>query len=229
MRGAPRLPRELFAFLRELASHNDRDWFQANRTRYREQVQEPLLEFIAAFAEPLGEIAPRFVADPRPAGGSMFRIHRDVRFSKDKRPYKTHAAAQFRHRMGRDVHAPGFYLHLEPGNVFAGVGMWRPDGAALKAIRDAIVDDPDGWNSAITRRGFAALFDQGGDRLIRPPRGFDADHPSIEEIKRKDFVAFRAFADSQAVAADFLEVYADSCRAAVPMVRFLTEAVGLDF
>ncbi len=229
MSTVPVLPRELLGFLRELARHNDRDWFQSNRERYRSQVQEPLLDFIAAFAEPLAELAPRFVADPRPVGGSMFRIHRDVRFSKDKRPYKTHAAAQFRHREGRDVHAPGFYLHLEPGNVFAGVGIWHPDGATLKAIRDAIVDHPDGWNAALAHRDFTGIFEQGGDRLVRPPRGFDADHPSIEELKRKDFVAFRAFDDSQAVAPDFLEVYTASCRAAVPMVRFLTEAVGLDY
>jgi len=229
MTDAPRLPHELFRFLGELAEHNDRDWFQANRERYRCEVQEPLLDFIAAFAEPLAAFAPRFVADPRPVGGSMFRIHRDVRFSKDKRPYKTHAAAQFRHRRGRDVHAPGFYLHLEPGNVFAGVGIWRPDGASLKAIRDAIVDDPGGWNAAITHRGFRPPFEQGGDRLTRPPRGFDADHPAIEELKRKDFVAFRAFDDARAVAPDFLAVFADSCRTAVPMVRFLTEAVGLDY
>ena len=134
MSDAPVLPRELFGFLRELAENNDREWFQANRDRYREQVQEPLVAFIAAFSEPLSELAPRFVADPRPSGGSMFRIHRDVRFSKDKRPYKTHASAQFRHRRGRDVHAPGFYLHLEPGNVFAGAGMWRPSRAGAARL-----------------------------------------------------------------------------------------------
>lgn len=229
MPDAPRLPRELFAFLRELADNNDRDWFQANRARYREHVQEPLLEFIAAFSEPLAGLSPEFVADPRPTGGSMFRIHRDVRFSKDKRPYKTHAAAQFRHRRGRDVHAPGFYLHLEPDNVFAGAGMWHPDGAALKAVRDAIVESPDAWTDAIGTPSFRDTFELQGDSLTRTPRGYDPDHPLIEDLRRKDFVAMRPFRDADALSPRFLETFNATCRTAAPMVRFLTRAVGLEY
>ena len=106
--------RELFHFLEDLNSNNRREWFEDNRARYEREVREPVIAFIMDFAPRLKQISSRFIADPRPIGGSMFRIYRDVRFSPDKRPYKTHAAARFPHVMSRDVHAPGFYLHLEP-------------------------------------------------------------------------------------------------------------------
>jgi uncharacterized protein (TIGR02453 family) len=214
---------ELFRFLEELKTNNTREWFQANRDRYRSQVQEPLLEFIAAFAEPLGVISPHFVASPKPVGGSMFRIHRDVRFSRDKSPYKTHAAAQFRHREGRDVHAPGFYLHLEPGNVFMGAGLWHPPGPTLKSVRDAIVEQSDRWRRA------TAKLDLGGDSLKRGPKGFDPDHPLIEDLKRKDFVTMTPSNQKAACSPGFMDEFVGACRAAAPMMRFLTEAVVLEF
>src|SRR5688572_21278461 len=121
----------LFQFLRELKANNDRSWFQANKGHYESDVKQPLLEFIADFGPPLREISEHFDADPGPVGGSLFRIYRDTRFSRDKTPYKTHAAAHFRHERGKDVHAPGFYLHLEPDNVFAACGIWHPDSDTL--------------------------------------------------------------------------------------------------
>ncbi len=145
----PNFSPEMFEFLSELKGNNTKEWFQANKERYRAEVQEPLLRFISEFADPLHAISPHFVADPRPSGGSMFRIYRDVRFSKDKSPYKTHAAAQFRHAAGKDAHAPGFYLHLEPGQVFVGAGSWHPASDALAAIRGAIVDKPARWTKIV--------------------------------------------------------------------------------
>jgi uncharacterized protein (TIGR02453 family) len=153
----------------------------------------------------------------------MFRIHRDVRFARDKSPYKTHAAAQFRHREGRDVHVPGFYLHLEPGNVFTGAGLWHPDGPTLAKIRGAIVDDPDGWKQA------SRSLTLGGENLKRPPRGFDPEHPMVEDLKRKDFVCFTELGHAVACSAGFLERFTETCRTASPFVRFLTEAVDLEF
>jgi len=214
---------DLFDFLNDLKRNNTREWFQANKERYRRDVQEPMLEFISAFAEPLSEISPSFVANPKPSGGSMFRIYRDVRFSRDKSPYKTHAAAQFRHREGRDVHAPGFYLHLEPGRVFMGAGLWHPDGATLAAIRSAMVDDPEGW-----RRASDGLS-LGGESLKRAPRGFDPDHPLIEDLKRKDLVCFADSDEAAACAPGFVDVFAAHCRSASDFMRFLTEAVGLEY
>ncbi len=194
---------DLFDFLSELADNNNREWFQANKDRYRRTVQEPLLRFISDFSGPLGEISPFFVADPRPAGGSMFRIYRDVRFSRNKSPYKTHAAAQFRHQEGKDAHVPCFYLHLEPGSVFAGAGLWHPPGPALTSIRNAIVESPETWTSMTTAKTFSKTFTIGGDSLKRAPRGIDPDHPLIDDLKRKDFICSRNFTQKQATSANF--------------------------
>ena len=213
----------LFDFFTDLKRNNSREWFQENKDRYTREVQEPLLAFISAFADPLAGISRHFVADPRPSGGSMFRIYRDVRFSRDKSPYKTHAAAQFRHREGRDVHAPGFYLHLEPDGVFMGAGIWHPDGATLGRIRGAIVDDPKRW------RKVSSDLALGGDSLKRAPRGFDPEHPLVDDLKRKDFVSFVDSSQAEACRSGFLSRFSDACRDSAPLVGFLCEAAALDF
>src|SRR5919108_6356028 len=138
---------ELFSFLRDLKEHNDRDWFNANKDRYENDLLEPALAFIEDFGLRLPAISPYLVADARRQGGSLFRIYRDTRFSKDKSPYKTHAGIYFRHELAKSAHAPGFYLHLEPGQVFLGAGIWRPDTEPLAQIRTAIAEDPDRWTS----------------------------------------------------------------------------------
>jgi uncharacterized protein (TIGR02453 family) len=221
--------RSFFQFLDELKANNTRDWFHANKDRFQHQVQEPLLRFIADFSDPLRSISRHFVADPRPTGGSMFRIYRDVRFSKDKSPYKTHAAAQFRHVAGRDVHAPGFYLHLEPSSVFVGAGLWHPERMVLDQIRTAIAEHPRKWTNAITQPEFTSRHQLGGESLKRPPRGYDPEHRLIEDIKRKDFICVENFSKTAACKADFIDQVANSFRAASPLMRFLTEAVGLKY
>jgi uncharacterized protein (TIGR02453 family) len=225
----PHFSTELFEFLRELSDNNTREWFAANRDRYRSVVQEPMLQFIADMAEPLRAISPAFIADPRPSGGSMFRIHRDVRFSRDTRPYKTHAAAQFRHRAHRDVHAPGFYLHLEPGQVFVGAGCWHPAREALGAIRSAIVERPARWRSVGSDPLFSAHHHLSGETLKRAPRGYDSGHPLIDDLKRTDFVCLEEFTDKAACGPAFIDDVAGSFAAARPLVRFLTDALDLDF
>ena len=220
---------DLFDFLSDLEGNNSREWFHASKDRYKRVVQEPLLRFISDFSEPLRRISPRFVADPRPSGGSMFRIYRDVRFSKDKSPYKTHAAAQFRHQEGKDAHTPCYYLHLEPGSVFAGAGLWHPPGPALSKIREAILESPDEWTAITTNLGFKKTYTLEGDSLKRAPRGIDPDHPLIEDLKRKDFIYSRSFSRKQATSAGFIDLFTDTCAATAPFVRFITEAVGHDF
>ncbi|MHC4599020.1 MAG: DUF2461 domain-containing protein [Planctomycetota bacterium] len=219
----------LFAFLKDLRNHNEREWFNANKARYEKDVKEPFLDFIADFSGPLLKISPHFLADPRPSGGSFFRIYRDTRFAKDKSPYKTHAAAQFRHVAGKNVHAPGFYLHLEPGSVFAGAGIWRPDGKALARIRKAIATDSKTWKKAVTGKAFRDNCILTGDSLKRPPRGFDPEHPFVEDLKRKDFLAFAEFSESQAVKADFIGRVTKAFKSASPMIKFLAGALGLPF
>jgi uncharacterized protein (TIGR02453 family) len=220
---------ELFRFLRELARHNDRDWFARNKERYDRDVRDPMLRFIADVARPLASVSPHIVADPRPVSGSMFRIYRDVRFSKDKRPYKTHAAAHFRHAAGRNVHAPGFYLHIEPGEVYFGAGIWHPDRDALAAIRGAIVDNARLWRHFTRRKSFrsACWFD--GDSAARPPAGIDPAHPLIEDLKRKDFTVIADSSESEATSQRFLERFIRFCKAVSPLNEFLAKSLGLEW
>ena len=218
-----------FAFLRALAENNNRDWFQANKERYEEVVREPALQFIRDFAPHLQQISPFFQADDRKSGGSMFRIFRDIRFSKDKSPYKTHTGIQFRHVEGKDAHAPGFYLHLEPRRIFAGVGSWHPAGEALAMIRNRIVKDPNGWKKAITNKAFARNFELTGESLKRPPRGYDPDHPLVTDLMRKDFIAVTQLTQKAVTSPEFLEEYARSCRAGAPLMEFLCRAVGAEY
>jgi len=218
----------LFSFLRELADHNDRAWFAKNKPRFVEDVQEPSIQFVADFERRLAKISPNFRADARPLGGSLFRIQRDIRFSKDKTPYKTHTGIHFRHRSAGDVHAPGFYLHLEPGSVFAAAGIWHPDTATQRRIRDAIVGDPAAWKRA-TGGAFAKTYRLEGESLKRPPPGYPADHPLIEDLKRKDFVCETPLSEKAATAPGFIDEYAKLCRAAVPFLRFLCGAAGVPF
>ncbi|HEV8353132.1 MAG TPA: DUF2461 domain-containing protein [bacterium] len=216
-----------FSFLKDLKAHNTRDWFQANKPRYERDVRDPLLAFIADFAPRLRTISPHFVADPRPSGGSMFRIYRDTRFARDKSPYKTHAAAHFEHERAGSVHAPGFYIHLAPKNVYVGVGIWQPDPDALAKIRGAIVSSPTAWKKAVTAPKFVRRFVVEGETLKRAPQGIDPNHPMIEDLKRKDFTAGVRLTEKDVLSPRFMEQFTDLCRDATPFMKFLTNAVGL--
>jgi uncharacterized protein (TIGR02453 family) len=219
----------LVRFLEELDDHNDRAWFEANRGRYDTEVREPALAFIAAMARHVEAVSPTLRAEPRKVGGSLMRIHRDVRFSKDKRPYKTNLGIQFRHERGKDVHAPGLYVHVEPGSVFLGAGMWRPDAPSLLAIRRAIVDEPSGWQRVRDAKRFREAWSLSGDALQRTPRGFDADHPMVEDLKRKDHIAVHELRERDVVRGDLIPHVAGLFRRARPYLAWLTEAVGLPF
>src|SRR5262249_46297424 len=143
----------------------------------------PLLGLVSELGPKLARVSKHIVADPRPVGGSMFRIHRDVRFSKDKSPYKTHAALHLRHAdTTRDVHGPGYYIHLEPGQVFVAGGMWMPAPESVAAIRNAIVEDPARWKQA------TKALELGGNQLKRTPRGFPPDHALDADLRRTDFI-----------------------------------------
>ncbi len=223
------LPPSLFGFMRELREHNDRDWFKANKPRYEQDVQEPALAFIADFAPRLHAISPHFAADARPVGGSLFRIHRDTRFAKDKTPYKTHTGIHFRHARAKDVHAPGFYLHLEPGAVFAGMGIWRPDSATLGRIRDAIADDPEGWTAVLAETTRGGRMHLEGAALKRAPAGYDSGHPLVEELKRKDFIAIARLEESAVTTSGFADELADLFQTSAPLMRFICAAAGVPF
>ncbi len=218
-----------FKFLEELAANNNRPWFEKNKPRYEEHVKEPAIRFITDFRPVLKKISTHFKADPRPVGGSMFRIYRDTRFSKDKSPYKTYTGIQFRHDLGKDAHAPGFYLHLEPKSVFIGLGCWHPDAASVRKIREAIVDDPAGLKRSTHAKKFTSRFELAGDSLVRHPRGFDPDHPLVDDLKRKDFIGVAPVPQKRVTQRGFLEEFAKSCGDGKGLMRFLCKAVDAPF
>lgn len=220
-----------FQFLNDLAANNEREWFKANQDRYEADVREPALDFIEDFAESLFKVSPHFVADPRKQGGSLFRIHRDTRFSKDKTPYKTHTGVHFRHVATKDdVHAPGFYLHIEPRECWAGIGMWQPSTANALKIRTAISENPDEWKKAAYGKRFTDVFElSDGNKLQRPPKGFDPEHRHVEDLKRRDFTAGSRISQRRVTSGSFLDEYAAMCKTATPYMRFLSGAIGVAF
>jgi uncharacterized protein (TIGR02453 family) len=212
-----------FAFLRDLKRHNDRDWFAANRARYQTDVQEPLLQFIEAFEPRLRAISPAYVADKRRVGGSMFRIHRDTRFSPDKSPFKTWTAARFPHEARRKMKSvPAFYVHIAPGESFGGGGVYHIEMPALTAIRKHIVEASKEW-SAVRETGIEIH----GEQLKRAPAGFPAAHPHIDDLKRQNLYALTEFSEDEVIADHFLDRFTAACERAAPLVKFQTEALGL--
>lgn len=220
---------DLFRFLNELKKNNNREWFNANKARYHNDVQGPFLKFIADFGPALHAISPHFVADPNPVGGSMMRIYRDIRFSKDKSPYKTAVAAHFWHEKGKEGASPAFYLHLEPGKSSIGSGIWHPEPGALSKVRKSIARRPEEWKRATTASDFRSLFEMGGESLKRPPAGYDPNHAWIEDLKRKDFVAGTPLRDDEVRSVHFQEIVLDRLRVLKAYTEFLTKAIGLRF
>jgi len=216
-------------FLRKLARNNNRDWFEQNKRVYEDTVRTPALQFIADMADELALLSPHFLAQPKKVGGSLMRVHRDVRFARDKQPYKTNIGIQFRHERGKDVHAPGFYLHIEPAACFVGVGIWRPDAVALANVRDAIVEQAKKWSAAISGKTFSKLYTLGGDSLSRPPRGYAKDHPLLEDLKRKDFIAISNLEDDKVLSPRLQKLVLDRFKAADDFMQFLCTALNLQY
>lgn len=218
---------DLFQFLSDLKEHNDRDWFQANKARYEEQVRDPFLRLIADLQPPFQKINPRIVVDGNPTRGSMMRIYRDIRFSADKKPYKTHIAAHFRHARAKDDAVPGFYIHFAPGSCMTGAGVWRPEPRAAQKIRNAIVADPKRWRKVTSGQKFGSACSMIGESLKRPPAGIDPNHPLIEDLKRKDFAISALLKDSEVCGPNLLKILLDHFRHTAPFVEFLSDAVDL--
>ena len=217
------------SFLRELKANNNRDWFNENKSRYETDVLDIALIFIQSMHDPLLEFAPHFTAIPKRMGGSLMRVYRDTRFSKNKTPYKTNIGIQFRHEQAKDVHSPGYYVHIDPEEVFLGVGMWRPAPEALAGIRQRISDKQAEWLRATGESAFKRQFRLGGQTLSRPPRGFAKDHPMIEDLKRKDFIAVRTMKLEEALQPRFQQKVETSFKAATAYMTFLCKSVGVPF
>jgi len=213
---------EFFKFLRDLAGNNNRVWFQKNKPRYERFVFTPSLRFIKDAKIELKAVSPYLVADPRPFGGSLFRIYRDIRFSKDKSPYKTNVAMEFWHRRGGKKSYTGLYLHLAPGDSFAGAGIWHPDPPTLNRVRRAIVSRPEAWKQ-VKESGLKIE----GESLKRPPAGFDASHPFVGDLKLKGITAGVRFSNEQVTGPRFMEDFVQATTKLDPLNRFLAKALSL--
>lgn len=216
-------------FLRQLRKNNNRDWFHEHKAEYEALIRSPALKFIEDMADDLARISPHFMAHSKKVGGSLMRVHRDVRFGKDKRPYKTNIGIQFRHEQGKDVHAPGFYVHIEPDECFLGVGIWRPDAAALGKIRDAIIERDQYWLAAIKDKRFKNKYELTGDALKNAPRGYPKEHALIEDLKRKDFIAITPIEEASIISSRFRKMVVDRYIAADAYMQFLCQALMLRY
>lgn len=216
-------------FLQDLSENNNREWFQENKSRYEKELLEPAVLFIQAMAPHLENISEHFVASGKRSGGSLMRIYRDTRFSKNKAPYKTNIGIQFRHERGKDVHAPGYYVHLDNDSIFIGVGIWHPESANLAKIREAIDEKPEQWLAARDSVLANDMFELHGDSLQRPPKGYAKDHPLIEDLKRKDFIATRNLNKKVAASAGFVDEVTRHFAQATPFMQFLCKSLELRF
>jgi len=226
---SPHFSSSTFAFLEELAANNNRDWFSDHKQRYDNEVRSPALAFIEAVGEKLPGFAPHFLADSRKTGGSLMRVYRDTRFSRDKTPYKTNIGIQFRHEAGKDVHAPGYYMHISAVECFVGVGIWRPPSDTLAAIRKAIVEKPQVWSDTCGDEQFSRWFSLSGSSLKTAPRGFDKTHPLLDDLKRKDFIGIANLPPALVEQPDFSDIVCDYFVAGTPFMHFLCSALRLPF
>lgn len=213
-------------FLAELKASNNREWFEASRPRY-EQASADFFETVARFIQSLASFDPEIaeiMPDPK---SCIMRIYRDVRFSKDKTPYKTGLFA-YVSKGGRKGPLAGYYLHVEPGASFGGGGLYLPEAPVLARTREAIAAHFDEWNAVVTAAGLRAAFPDGvlpSGALKRAPKGYDEANPAIGWLRYKGYYTQRFFSDAEVLAADFADRLGDCCRAVMPMVAFLNSAI----
>ena len=204
-------------FLRDLAAHNDRAWFQPRKADYERLLKEPLEELCAVLGDRFARLDVPLQADPI---RSPFRIYRDVRFSKDKSPYKTYVSASFPWiGEGRGV---GGYFSLSAEQSYVGGGMWHPDSARLAAWRSAIAERPRAVHAALGDAAFAATFGEvEGERLKRVPSGFPSDHPDAELLKLKDVTFGRQLTDGEVTSPELPDTLAAALATGLPLMRLL--------
>lgn len=215
-------PTEGIAFLRKLRKNNNRDWFGKHKSEYEENVKLPMQSFIASLKKPMSLLAPEIEVDPK---RSLFRIYRDVRFSKNKDPYKTHVAAVF-HKKGKWEDSAGFYVHIEPDEVYAGGGIYMPDSSQVKRIRSTIAADSETFLSIMLDKSFKQMFGAlEGDRLKRTPIGYSSDHPMAEWLKFKSYYTGTKFSNEEYQSPRFVKSVMKAYEKLIPLIRFLNHAL----
>lgn len=219
-----------FRFLRALARNNERTWFQAHKADYEAHVRGPFVQLLTDLQPALAQVSEHFRADPRPVGGSLFRLHRDTRFANDKAPYKRWQGARLFHARGRQVAAPSFYIHLEPGECFVGAGLWHPEPPTQRLVRQFIFENPGSWRQAAHAPAFRRRFDfEASEKLVRPPRGFPPDFEFIEDLKHRNFVATRVLDDDAMTGPRLRQTIEKDLQGLAPFVDYLCAALDLEF
>lgn len=217
-------------FLRGLARNNDKAWFAAHKAQYEEHVRQPFLRLLTDLQPELATVSPHFRSDPKTVGGSLFRIYRDARFSNDKSPYKSWQGARLYHERSKQVAAPSFYIHLQPGECFVGAGLWHPEPDTQRRVRQFIFDNPGSWKKAAHDAKFRKRFDfEESEKLVRPPRGFPADFEFIEDLKHRNFVFWREIDDATMTGPRLRQVIAGDLAMLGPFVDYLCAALDLEF
>ena len=223
------LSSELFSFLDELNHNNNREWFAENKARYETLVRGPAVDLVRQLEKPLSRAAPMLSAIPKGHGGSVMRIYRDTRFSKDKTPYKTNVGISLRHQAAGDIHAPGVYLHLDSKECFIGAGCWRPERTVLAAIRSAIDEAPKNWMKARNNKRFCEHFELTGESLKTSPRDYDKNHPMIEDLRRIDFIGVAPLSKEELTGADAVATIIDRIKRAKPFMQFLCGSIDVPY
>ena len=217
-------------FLRGLARNNSREWFHAHKADYEAHVRGPFQRLLTDLQPALAEVSPHYRAEPKTVGGSLFRIQRDTRFANDKAPYKAWQGARLFHESGRQVEAPSFYLHLQPGGCFVGAGLWHPQPDTLRGLRQFLLDNPGSWKAAAHDTKFRKRYDlDDSERLTRAPRGFPTDFEFANDLRRKNFVAFRAIDDEVMTGPRLLKTLAADLPGLAPFTDYLCAALDLEF
>ena len=225
----PILTTRLFKFLRELGRNNNREWFTENKRRYEADVKEPAVELVRQLEKPLARAAPMLDPIAKGHAGSVMRIYRDTRFGKDKTPYKSNVGISIRHQAGKDIHAPGIYIHLDTNDCFLGAGCWRPESKVLAAIRAAIDEDPNRWKRVRDGKAFRSEFDFVGNLLKTAPRDYPKNHPMIEDLRRTDFIALAPLTQTQVTSDQVIAIMMDRIKKAKPLMKFLCDAIDVPY
>ncbi len=217
-------PKDGIDFLRRLKRNNNRLWFEKHKAEYEADVKLPMQSLIASLHPFFDSFAPEFDVNPK---RSLFRIYRDIRFSKDKTPYKTHVAAHFVLRgKPKGIEGSGYYLHIEPGSIFLGGGIYMPDGDQLKKIRRVIAGQPKTFLSIVNSKAFVKRFKKiDGEKLQRVPQGFEPTHPMAEWLKLKQFFVGVEWQEEKCLKAQFVNNIAKVFEEATPLITFLNDAM----
>ena len=220
----PGFPLEAFQFFRGLARNNNREWFLPRKQLFEEKVKEPMRQLVDALNVALHDFAPEYQTDPDKA---IFRIYRDIRFSKDKKPYKEHIAATFRRR-GASHGQGGYYVAISHKEVAVGGGVYMPEPAQLLAIRQRIADRPREFRAILsTQRVRKLLGGLKGEQLSRVPRGFPADHSAADLLRYKYYILYKELPPSLATSPALFKQIVERFRVMVPFLRFLTESLAV--